>query len=434
MSLSLTRGAAACLLFVAGASGWVHAQTEPVPTASAPPAGMQLTFREALSRTLKSNPQLSAYQYVLKAQEGRITQAGLRPNPTLNADLENVAGTGEVRGVDAAEFTIGLSQLIELGGLRDKRVASAMIAHEGLEIEGHIQRLDIVAETARRFVTLVAQQEEHRLTHRVVELAQNTAQAVSRRVEAAKSPQAEVDRAAVALERARIDDAHAEHELIAARSDLAALWGAESPDFTEAAADLYRLPSVASYAQLLAALERTPDLNRYLTQARLRDSEITLALASRRPGVEVGAGVRRLQGSGDTALVLSVGVPLPVRNRNQGLIAEARALKDGAEADRVAAMVVARAQLFRNHRELIDRQQQVMALRDSALPRMEAALKNTEYAYDRGRYSYLELVDAQRELIAIRDALIEAAMQYHLTLIEIERLTGTGLAQAEATP
>lgn len=436
MRSMLIRGATACLLMMAGASGVVRAQTAPIPNdgSSPPSVGTQLTFREALSRTLKSNPDLAAYQYVLKAQEGRITQAGLRPNPTLRADVENVAGTGAVRGVDAAELAIGLSQLIELGGLRDKRVASAVIAREGVEIEGHIQRLDIVAETARRFVTLVAQQEEHQLTHLAVELAEQTASAVTRRVAAAKSPQAEVDRAAVALERARIDDAHAEHELIAARADLAALWGAPVPDFAEAAADLYRLPEVGSYAQLLAALERTPDMNRYLTEARLRDSEITLAVASRRPGIEVGAGVRRLQQSGDMALMFSVGVPLPVRNRNQGLIAEARALREGAEANREAAMVVARAQLFRNHRELLDRSQQVDALRTRALPRIEAALENTEYAYDRGRYSYLELVDAQRELIDIRDSLIEAAMQYHLTLIEIERLTGTGLAQQEVAP
>lgn len=51
------------------------------------------------------------------------------------------------------------------------------------------------------------------------------------------------------------------------------------------------------------------------------------------------------------------------------------------------------------------------------------------FSYERGRYSYLELVDAQRELLDLRDALIEAATQYHQTLIEIERLTGTALSQ-----
>lgn len=388
-----------------------------------------LSLREALSRTLQSNPDLAAYQYVLKAQDGRITQAGLKPNPVLTTELENVLGTGDTSGFDAAELTIGLSQLIELGGLRDKRIASAQIGREGLEAEGHIARLDIVAETARRFVSLVSQQEEHRLTHLAVEFAEKTADAVKRRVEAAKSPEAELDRSAVALERARIADAHAEHELLAARYDLAASWGAAEPDFTEVAADLYLLPTVADYPELVAALERTPDLSRYLTEARLRDSEVTLALASRRPGIEVGAGVRRLQEAKDTAFVFSLGIPLPYYNKNQGAIAEAQALKSGAESQRAAALVKARTQLFRNYRELLDQRNQVTALRERALPRMEAALKNTEYAYDRGRYSYLELVDAQRELLDVRDSLIDAATAYHLTLIEIERLTGTALSR-----
>ena len=388
-----------------------------------------LTLREALNRTLQSNPDLAAYQYVLKAQDGRITQAGLKPNPNLNTTLENVLGTGENKGLKAAEFTIGLSQLIELNGLRTKRVAVAQSERESLDVEGHIARLDVLAETTRRFVSLASQQEEHRLTHLAVDLAERTAVAVERRVAAAKSPLAERDRAAVALERAKTADAHAEHELLAARYDLAASWGAARPDFERAEADLYELPPIVDYDQLLAGLEKTPDLTRYLSEARLRDSEITLAVASRNPGVELGAGLRRLQATQDTALVFSASIPLPFYNRNQGLIAEAQARKQGAAAEREAVLVKARAQLFRDYRELLDRKSEVSALSERALPRMEAALQATEYAYDRGRYSYLELVDAQRELLAVRSSLIEAAAQYHLTLIEIERLTGTALSQ-----
>ncbi|HJU39912.1 MAG TPA: TolC family protein, partial [Tahibacter sp.] len=86
------------------------------------------------------------------------------------------------------------------------------------------------------------------------------------------------------------------------------------------------------------------------------------------------------------------------------------------------------------YRELLDRRREVEALAQRALPSAGSALKNTEYAYERGRYGYLELVDAQRELLSVRRSLIEAATQYHLTLIEIERLTGTGLADARTTP
>jgi len=398
-------------------------------SATAPAEAPAITLREALSRTLQSNPDLAAYQYVLKAQDGRITQAGLRPNPTLSGQVENVLGTGQTKGFDYAEYTLSISQVIELGGLRDNRLSVARREREGLEVEGSIRRLDVIAETARRFVSLVEQQEEHQLTHLAVELAEKTSTAVERRVAAAKAPLAERDRAAVALERARSDDAHAEHELLAARYELAASWGGNQPDFETASADLYQLPGTTSYDELLTALEKTPDIGRFLNEARLRDAEISLALASRKQGFQVGAGIRRLEATNDTGLVLSFQMPLALRDRNQGVIAEAESRREGATAEREAAMVKARAQLFRYYRELLDRQREVAALRERAVPRMESALANTEYAYERGRYSYLEWVDAQREMLALKRDVIEAASQYHLTLIEIERLTGNALSR-----
>jgi cobalt-zinc-cadmium efflux system outer membrane protein len=393
-----------------------------------------LSLRDALQRTLKSNPELSAYQYVLKAQDGRILQAGLKPNPTLSGSLENVLGTGEVRSFRSAELTISLSQLIELGGLRDKRVSVARGEREVLEVDGHARRLDVVAEAARRFVTVVSQQELHQLTHQAVALAEATAAAVDRRVKAAKSPLAEQERAQVALERARNDDAHAEHELLTARYELASSWGADKPDFEAVSADLYELPSITDYPSLLKSLESTPDFTRYLSEARLRESEITLALANRRPGIEVGVGLRRLQASGDTALMFSVAMPLPVYNRNQGAIAEARARREGVDADRQVALVRARTGLFGYYQELVDRRREVEVLGTKAVPSAESALKNTEYAYERGRYGYIEYVDAQRELLAVKRDRITAATQYHLTLIEIERLTGAALSDTRNTP
>lgn len=246
---------------------------------------------------------------------------------------------------------------------------------------------------------------------------------------AAKSPLAEGDRALVALERARNADAHAEHELQAVRYELAAAWGASQPDFGEAAADLYTLAPTGTYEELLLALDGTPDIARYLSEARLREAEIELALARRNPGVELGAGIRRDRAGDDTSLLLSFGMPLPIRDRNQGLITESRAQREAALAGHQAARVRARTQLYRHHQELLDRRREVGMLRERALPRMESALRHTEYAYERGRYSYLEWVDAQRELLDVKRDLIGAATQYHLTLIEIERLTGVAVSR-----
>lgn len=403
-------------------------------SSTSPLVAAGLTLPEALARTERASPDIAAQGFALQASDGRVTQAGVRPNPVLNVEAENILGTGAGGGLDHAELTLGFSQLIESRALRDQRIATARAERSTIEASGQIRRLDLLAETTRRFVALASQQEAHRITHQGVELAERTAAAVERRVAAAAAPVAERERAAVALERARMADAHAEHELEAARQDLAGSWGASEADFTEVSADVYALGRIGTLQQLLAAVEQTPDITQFLSASRLHDSTQRLAELQRRPAVEVSAGLRRLEATKDFGFVLSFRLPLPVRDLNEGKIAESRALSAGAEAQRKAALLRARAQLSRNYRELVDRAQQVTALRERALPRMENALRETEYAYERGRYGYLELSEAQRELMSLRAELIETAFQYHLVLIEIERLAGIRLAPAGEMP
>ena len=55
-------------------------------------------LNEAVARTLARNPELVAFGYQLQAQDGRILQAGLAPNPELSLTVENALGTGEFTG------------------------------------------------------------------------------------------------------------------------------------------------------------------------------------------------------------------------------------------------------------------------------------------------------------------------------------------------
>ena len=88
------------------------------------------------------------------------------------------------------------------------------------------------------------------------------------------------------------------------------------------------------------------------------------------------------------------------------------------------------AQLFEIYQELRHAITEATALRDIVLPEVDAALKNTQLAFDRGRYSYLEWTDAQRELIATERDRIEASANVHLFLAEIERLTNAPVSDA----
>lgn len=397
-------------------------------------AGEPLSLREAIAAALRGNPELRGFAYELKAQDGRAARAALAPAPELGFTAENLAGTGAVRGVTAAEFTLSLSQAIELGGKRARRVEQAGAERSLLEADRAARQLDLVAEVVRQFIAVAADQARSELAAQAVQLAQDTRTAVDARVKAARSPLAEGSRAQIALARARLDAAQAGRRLAADRQQLAALWGDPQPGFERVDADLYALPPVEAFETLAARLERNPDLARYLSEARLRDAELRLAAAARAPDLVLGAGLRRLQAGNDEALVLSASVPLNFGSaRRQAATAEAEARRDRVELDREAARLRLHTELYGLYRQLEQAGAESRGLADEILPQAEAALKQTEYAWQRGRYSYLEWIDAQRELLALREQRLAAAAEYHRLLAEIERLTAEPLAVAASS-
>jgi len=294
-------------------------------------------------------------------------------------------------------------------------------------------QLDVLADVTRRFITVAARQEHLRLAVREVALAEQTVSGSERRVNAARAPHAELDRARIALDRARLDQQRAALQLESARKHLAATWGESQPvvgerRFGEVTADLFAPPRTGDFDALVERLVANPDFLRFTSEARLRDAELRLASTRRRPDIAVSGGVRRMEVGNDESFVASISVPLFSGGRADGFVAEATANRDLVTAERRIALIKAEAVLYELHRELRGAVLEVEALRGGILPRAEEAMNETGYAYERGRYSYLELVDAQREFLALQAAMIDAAANAQTLCAEIERLTNAPLA------
>lgn len=413
-----SRVAGACLIACTVARAWA---ADPALARS------DLTLADALRAAAANNPALRAAPFELRALEGRRQQAAVRPNPELEVEFENFAGGGDFSGTDSLETTLALSQLIELGGKRDARIAFADSEYELLRTEQEVRSLDLQAEVARRYLDVLTQQDRLDLARRTADLATEFYSGVQKRVDAARSPIAEASRADIARVRAGLDVTSAERSLESARYALAATWGASSPDFKEARADLQRFPDVADFGDLASQLEQNPDQLRFLTEQRLREAEVRVAQASRRPDMTVGAGVRRFEETGDNAFVLSVSVPLPIANRNAGAIAESQARLAALPYERDAALLEARTRLFALYQELQQARTEATALDKELVPQARTALEQTRSGFDRGRFSYLEVAEAQREMLELELDRIDTAATFHLLLIEIERLTRRSL-------
>lgn len=405
----------ACVLLLAYSS-LVHSQA----------SESQLGLADAIARSLERNLDLKSFKFDLEAQQARIQQARARPAPDVGLLVENALGTGERTGFDAAETTLSIGYSLERGALQ-RRVAVAEAGNVLLESEATIRRLDVAAETARRFIAVLAGQEVLVAARNATKLAEETAVAVRARVRAAKVPQAEEARAEAQLARVRLEEEHAEHELSSARQRLAALWGSTQPDFAAVRGDIMTLPVLEEFSALRVRLEGNVEIERLVSEKRLRETESRLAEMRRRPPWHLTAGVRRFEDNNDHAFVVGLTVPIANRDSWQGAAAEARAQAAQVDARAEALRVQLDAELFGVYQELRHSYAEVATLRNEVLPRVESAVEQSRYAYERGRYGYIEWVAAQRELVELRRALLDASADAHRQRIEIERLTGISL-------
>lgn len=405
-----------------------------VPCAVAQAVDEPLKLAGAVKRALVQQPALRGFVFELRAQEARIAEAAFRPATQMDLLVEDAAGTGERQGLSAAQTTFSLSHLIELGGKRESRITVAEASRARLQTTQAALQLDVTAEVARRFIDTVHEQAQLRIAQENLQLAQRTREAVAQRVRAARAPAVEVARAEVRISQAQLELEHAEHELESSRRFLAAAMGEREVKFGEALGDLYAFTPVVAFEELVSRIDASPDFLQFADEARLRDAELRLAELRRRPDVRAQVGVRRYEEGGDIALVAGFSVPLGSARRAQSAIDVARAQRARTDAEREAAFLRVQAQLFAQYQELEHARLEARALRESIVPQLERALAMTEYAYQRGRYSYLEWTDAQRELLAARRRLTDVAATFHTLRVEVERLTGQSLEATGAMP
>lgn len=389
-----------------------------------------INLSQALSLSLQHNPQLAGYQFRRAALAGEQTSAGLRPQSHIQLDAENLAGSGAYTGADATEITLSFASIIELGGQRASRVAAVTARQQQLESERRVAVLDLVAAVNYRFIALLAAQEQVKLEEEAQRLAQELVVSLTKRVQAGSTPQAELMRARAALARTDIALEKTRQQAQQEALQLSAYWADATPDFTRASGDLFVLTNLQPLANWQASLAQNPDLALLGDTTRLRAAELRKAEAGSKMALGWNAGVRQLQASDDTALVLGLSVPLASGKRASGAIQTARAEQDAALFAEDSAKSLLEVRLSQNYSAHQQALHEVHSLREQIVPLLQDASRATASAFEQGRYSSLELALAQRELLEARAELISAALRAHQTRIELERLTASAPLQS----
>jgi cobalt-zinc-cadmium efflux system outer membrane protein len=387
-----------------------------------------LTLKTALQRALAANPRLTAAERDVGIATGQRIQAGALINPELSYEQDNSFGSGRYRGTKSTETTLQISQLFELFGKRDARIAVGQAGVETAAIQRKAVRLEVLSETAVAFLGVLGAQRRVRILDEQIAAIEKLAPLLHRRVDAGASSPAEIGRAEVASALVKADRERVSSTLASARRELAVLMGDTAAKFSAVSGRLDDLGRPPSFQVVIAAIDSNPQLMRWTAVYAQRNAELLLARLKPYPDVRVSGGWRHYNETGDDAVRLSLSVPIPVFDRNQGNILSAQESLAKTKAEREANRNTLIVLAGRAYDSLQGSLRELKVLRDVAIPKSSQAADAIFEGYGQGRFTLLEVLDAQASVTQARLREQEAQQNFHIAVATIEGLVGNPFA------
>lgn len=127
-------------------------------------------------------------------------------------------------------------------------------------------------------------------------------------------------------------------------------------------------------------------------------------------------------------------LPIPVFDRDQGTILEARYRLARAGEERRSAEVRVLTELGATYAEPSSAFTEATTLQTDVLPGAQSAFEAFSEGYRQGKFGFLDVLDAQRTLFEARGRYLEALTDYHRAVADMERLIGEPLEAVTVPP
>ncbi len=364
---------------------------EPVPPGAQAPLNT-LTLVDLQSMALANNPTLALAAARVQAARGRWVQAGLYPNPKIGYMADEIGNFGKA-GMQGGAF----SQEIVRGGKLglDRAVASREIAQAQQQLE--VQRWRVTNDVRAQFYSLLVAQRTMELSDQLTELGRRSLKSAEDLFRGMLVSRVDVLQAQIELSTVQATAEGARHRYAAAWRRLAATIGVPEMQPVPVSGDLQpgmdRLTWEDSLQRILGS---SPELGAAFAGVQRARFALARARAEPIPNIDFEASVQHDNESGDDVAGVTIMVPIPIHNKNQGAICAAEAELRMAQAE------VARLQLALQNRlataferyatalELTERYQSVI------LPNARQSLDLVDQAYRAEELSYVNVLMAQR--------------------------------------
>lgn len=378
-----------------------------------------LTLAKALELAGSSSPNIEAADAGVRAAGAARRVAGLRPNPSLNTDIENVGGSRNYNEIEAPKQTVSIGVPVELGGKRAARIAVADAQGDRAQVERVAAGADLQLLVTQTYVEAVAADRRLATARDQAVIAAEAVRAAHVRVVSGRASPLEEQRAEVLRISADAAVERAGRLAELARANLGRRLGGP----VTSALDQAWFDRIGTYGPQQIEAASSLAIATARANEKSSDAELRLARSQRLPDVTVSAGVRRVPISNGVAAVLGVSVPLPLFNSGASSVAQASAERDRAIALRRAAELDTEQQIGQAQADLANAAAEARTAAGPALAAAQEAARIARIGYREGKFSQLDLLEAERTLAETKSAAIDALVAFHNAQAQLDRLT-----------
>lgn len=388
-----------------------------------------LTLEEAWRLAEQSNPALLAKTAEVAAAEGQLsdTRGLLWNNPQVSTDqARRRAPFPDGTTQTFPEWNLGFSQTFEIAGqqgYRRKAAESNLAATK--ESIAEIRRR-IRTEVELLFSRVLAIQNRINIEREALQLVEDAAMAVRKRVAAGEDSRLDGNLATVEAERSRNQLTALQEQLIDARAELAALLQLPPADFPEVRGDIRNAAPSYTLATLLSNATNHPRLRSLELRESAARHRLDLERASVYPDITVGLTTGRDgPGSGrEQYNMLSLSAPLPLFKRNSTGIGRAATELQQSRIEKEAAARDIPAQIRALWLRMNSLRARADRLAGSVLPSLNENQRLSTASYRAGEIGLLQLLVVNRQLVDARRDYLDATAEFVQTRIALEQAAG----------
>ena len=402
----------------------LRAEDEPVPPSPEVRSNMGATLEELLALAEASSPALRQAAADVESARGFAIQAGLYPNPLL------IGGANQLVG-NQSQYYGALSQEIVTKnklGLSQQAATRHVLQAEQNFIATRFQLLTAVRQS---YMKTLAAQRRYEVLVRLVEIARKSMETADRLRVAGEGTKTDLLLFEIEFEKAEVAVENADARLAAARKELAATMGLRDMQIGRINGNL--LESLDQVAQQLL-LEGYIPYNASVQIAELEVDRskflIRRAEVEPFPNLTVYAGYQRqIEPALHNMALLTLSVPLPLWNQNQGNITSAYANLNKAHADVEAAQNDIARQMAEAGGRYRAADQQARRFELKIVPKAREGVKMIQEGFAQGQLDIMRLLQAQRALVESNLGFIDALEARWNAAAEM-----AGIAQLDAFP